>query len=94
MDLARCMRPQILDADLQLRTAYNDAVEAGVERRKLVAYRRQWSKLRKRANADPRSVVAGFHEIVQQLDVARTERRPEDSECPLSEGACAVSNER
>lgn len=76
MDLARCLRPQILDADRQLRTAYNDAVQAGVERRELVAYRRQWSKLRKRANSDPRSVLAGFREIAQQLDAARTGHRP------------------
>jgi uncharacterized protein len=65
------MRPQILDADQQLRAAYNDAVRAGVERRELVAYRRQWSKLRKRANSDPRSVSEGYREIAQQLDATR-----------------------
>jgi hypothetical protein len=80
MDLARCMRPQILEADLQLRTAYDDAVRAGVERRQLAAYRRQWSKLRKRANSDPRSVLFGFREITQQLDAARIARHPVDSE--------------
>jgi hypothetical protein len=94
MDLARCMRPQILDADLQLRTAYDDAFRAGVERRELVAYRRQWSKLRKRANSDPRGVLVGFREITQQLDAARTDRQAGDSECGLSGGACTVSNDR
>lgn len=94
MDLARCMRPQILDADQQLRTAYNDAVQAGVEKRQLAAYRRQWSKLRKRANSDPRSVLAGFREIAQQLDAARTTRQAQDSECRLSGDLCAVSDDQ
>lgn len=88
MDLARCMRPHILDADLQLRTAYDDAARAGVKRRELVAHRRQWSKLRKRANSDPRRVLAGFREIAQQLDVARAGMNPEDSECGFAGGVC------
>jgi uncharacterized protein YecT (DUF1311 family) len=94
MDLARCMRPQILDADQQLRTAYNDAFRAGVERRELVAYRRQWSKLRKRANSDPRNVLVGYREIAQKLDAARAGRSAEESECQLSEGVCAVPHDR
>lgn len=80
MDLARCMRPQILEADQQLRTAYDDAFRAGVKRRELLTYRRQWSKLRKRANSDPRSVLVGFREIAQQLDAARTGIHQEESE--------------
>lgn len=80
MDLARCIRPQILDADLQLRTAYNNAARAGVKRRELVAYRRQWAKLRKRANSDPRSVLVGFREIAQQLDAAHAGSDLGDSE--------------
>lgn len=86
-DLARCMRPQILDADLQLRTAYHEAARAGVKRRELLTYRRQWSKLRKRANSDPHSVLAGFREIAQQLDVARSGSDPADSECRSSSSA-------
>ena len=93
MDLARCMRPQIVDADLRLRTAYNQAAEAGVKRRKLVVYRREWSKLRKQTNSDPRRVLAGFHEIARELDVARTGFRPEGSECRLSKRVCAVSDD-
>jgi uncharacterized protein len=68
------MRPQVVDADLQLRSAYNDAVRAGVDRRVLVAYRRQWSKLRNKANSDPHSVVVGYRQIAQQLDAARNGR--------------------
>lgn len=72
LDLARCMRPQVLDADQRLRDAYQDAVQAGVDRRVLVTYRRQWSKLRGRANSDPRGVTTGYRQIARQLDVART----------------------
>ncbi|MET0588508.1 MAG: hypothetical protein ABWZ75_08300 [Novosphingobium sp.] len=72
MDLATCMRPQILDADRQLRTAYNDAVRAGVDRRVLANYRRQWSSLRKLAVSDPRDVSLGYRDIAQQLDARRT----------------------
>jgi hypothetical protein len=74
LDLARCMRPQVIDADQKLRNAYNDAIRAGVDRRVLVAYRRQWSKLRNHANSDPRSVVVGYRQIAQHLDAARTGR--------------------
>lgn len=94
MDLARCMRPQILDADLQLRNAYNDAVKAGVKRRELVTHRRQWSKLRKRANSDPRGVLVGFREITQQLDAARISSHPGDSECQFSSSGCAGANDQ
>lgn len=93
MDLARCMRPQILEADLQLRTAYDEAARAGVKRRELAAHRRKWSKLRKRANSDPRGVLAGFREIAQQLDAARAAHLLE-SECQLPGGACAVPDDR
>ncbi|MCJ8156978.1 hypothetical protein [Sphingomonas sp. LaA6.9] len=78
MELARCMRPQILAADRQLRNAYNDAVRSGVDRRTLVAYHRQWSKLRRRANSDPRSVTAGYRQMAEQLDATRTGGRAGD----------------
>jgi uncharacterized protein YecT (DUF1311 family) len=71
-DLAWCMRPQVLDADRQLRDAYQEAVRAGVDRSLLSNYRRQWSKLRGRANSDPRSVTGGYRQMAQQLDAART----------------------
>ena len=76
LDLARCMRPQVLDADRQLRTAYRDAVRSGVDRRTLAGYRRQWSKLRKQANSDPRSVTTGYRQMAEELDASRTARRP------------------
>jgi hypothetical protein len=72
MDLARCMRPQVVDADQQLRSAYQDAVRAGVDRHMLANYRRKWSKLRNQANSNPRGLVVGYHQITQQLDAART----------------------
>ncbi len=78
LDLARCMRPQILDADQQLRTAYQDAVRSGVDKRVLSGYRRQWKKLRSRANSDPRSVESGYRAMARQLDAARTVRRADD----------------
>jgi hypothetical protein len=74
LDLARCMRPQILDADQELRNAYYDATRAGVDRRELSAYRRQWSRLRKQANSDPRGVEFGYRQMAKQLDAARTVR--------------------
>lgn len=73
--LARCMRPQILDVDRLLRDAYQDAIRAGVDRRVLIAYRRQWSRLRGRANSDPRSVAIGYRRMAQQLAAERTGRR-------------------
>lgn len=74
LDLARCMRPQILDADQQLRDAYQQAIQAGVDRHVLADYRRQWSKLRKRAISDPHSVTTGYRQMARQLDAARTGR--------------------
>jgi hypothetical protein len=71
-DLAWCMRPQLLDADRQLRDAYHQASQTGVDRRVLSSYRRQWSKFRRQANSDPRRVTAGFREMAQRLDAERT----------------------
>jgi uncharacterized protein len=68
------MRPQVLDADQQLRSAYQDAIRAGVDRHVLATYRRQWSKLRSRANSDPRGLTSGYRQMAQQLDAARTGR--------------------
>jgi uncharacterized protein YecT (DUF1311 family) len=74
LDLARCMRPQVVDADQQLRDAYHDAVRAGVDRRVLVAYRRQWSRLRDLANTDPQLVVGSYRQIARELDAERASR--------------------
>jgi uncharacterized protein YecT (DUF1311 family) len=74
LDLARCMRPQVVDADQQLRSAYHDAVRAGVDRRVLVAYRRQWSRLRDLANTDPQLVVGSYRQIARELDAERASR--------------------
>jgi hypothetical protein len=73
-DLAKCMRPQILNVDRLLRAAYHDAARAGVDRRVLATYRRQWSSLRSRANSDPRHVELGYRRMARQLDAARTSR--------------------
>jgi hypothetical protein len=70
--LARCMRPQVLAADRQLRRAYRHAVRQGVDREVLVAYRDEWSSLRRKANKDPHRVVAAYRRLAGQLDSART----------------------
>lgn len=75
LDLARCMRPQILDADRRLRTAYHEAVRSGVDRRVLGAYRREWKKLRRRANSDPRGVEVGYRQMARELDSTRDVKR-------------------
>jgi hypothetical protein len=62
------MRPEILTADRQLRSAYNDAVRAGVDPRVLGAYRRQWWRMRGEAIDDPRGVAAGYHQMANDLD--------------------------
>lgn len=72
IDLAWCMRPQIVSADRQLRNAYKNAVRAGVGRRALIAYRERWSRLRGQAMSDPRRVAFGYREMAQELDAART----------------------
>ncbi|HEX7929727.1 MAG TPA: hypothetical protein VF470_02300 [Sphingomicrobium sp.] len=77
LPLARCMRPQILDADRQLRDAYDDAVRGGVDRQVLVAYQRQWSVMRQRALSDPRGVAANYRQMALELD-AQTDRRADD----------------
>lgn len=76
--LARCMRPEILDADRQLRDAYHDAVRAGVERDALVAYRRQWSMMRQRAISDPRGVAAGYRQMADELYALQADLRADD----------------
>lgn len=76
--LARCMRPQILAADRQLRDAYDDAVRAGVERQVLVHYRRQWSIMRQRAISDPRSVAAGYRQMAEELYALQSDGREDE----------------
>lgn len=77
-ELARCMRPQLVQADSQLRDAYYDAVHAGVDRGLLVAYRNRWAKLRDRALTDPRQVTARYRQMAQELDSARVSSRDPD----------------
>lgn len=74
-NFAWCMRPQLLEADRHLRSAYYYAARAGVDRRVLVAYRREWSRLRSRANSNPRLVTVGYRQMARQLGTARPGRR-------------------
>ena len=67
---ARCMRPQVLAADRQLREAYAKAVRAGVDRSMLVAYRNRWNRIRDDAISDPGYVTATFQSMAQRLDAA------------------------
>lgn len=78
LDLARCMRPQILDADRELRDAYYDAVRVGVERHVLVAYQREWSIMRHRAISDPRSVADDYRQMADELNALQPDRRADD----------------
>jgi hypothetical protein len=68
LELARCMEPEMLAADRQLRHAYDNAVRSGVPSHVLIDYRRQWSRMRSRAIYDPRSVAAGYRQMAEELD--------------------------
>jgi len=68
--LARCMRPQVLAADRELREAYENAVRAGVDRDMLVAYRNRWNRVRGDAVYDPTYVTATFQQMAHRLDAA------------------------
>jgi len=73
MDRARCMRPQVMDADRRLRSAYLDAMQAGVDPRTLTSYHRRWSRIRRQANSDPAYVAASFDQMARQLGAAQRE---------------------
>jgi hypothetical protein len=62
------LEPEILAGDQQLRHAYDNAVRSGVASRVLVAYRRQWSRMRSRAMYDPRNVAAGYRQLAEKLN--------------------------
>jgi hypothetical protein len=71
LDRARCMRPQLLRADEQLRDAYARATRAGVKRSMLKSYRNRWSRLLDQSNSDPAHVTSSLQEMAQQLDAKR-----------------------
>lgn len=68
LERARCMRPDILDADRRLRRAYAEAIRQGVERRFLIEHQRRWARLRNRAIRDPDHVLEGYGELAGALE--------------------------
>lgn len=68
LERARCLRPDILDADRRLRRAYAEAIRQGVERPFLVEHQRRWARLRKQAIRDPDDVLEGYGELAGALE--------------------------
>jgi hypothetical protein len=64
-------------ADDHLRGAYATAIRAGVDRRTLEGVHSDWSRLRRRANKDPESLIRGYGLLTQQLraEAQRASRR-------------------
>jgi len=68
---ARCMRPHILRADREMRSAYASATRAGVDRRTLKSYRNRWSRVLEESNSDPVYVTASLEEMTRRLHAKR-----------------------
>jgi uncharacterized protein len=64
-------------ADDRLRTAYDRAAAAGVDRRIMVGIRSDWKELRGRANHDPQALIRGYALLTQELraETGRMRRR-------------------
>jgi len=73
-DRAWCQHDRALAADEALRDAYADAVRAGVRRSAMVDVRRDWSRLRKRANKDPAALIDGYADLTGNLRRLTRER--------------------
>ena len=74
---AWCLRGAVVAADDRLRAAYATAIRAGVDHRTLEGVRSDWSRLRRRANKDPESLIRGYGLLTQQLraEAGRGRRR-------------------
>ena len=72
---AWCLRPAVLQADSTLREAYAVAIDAGVDRKMLKAYRSSWSRLRRKAPDDPRQVIDGYERMARELQSEALQRR-------------------
>lgn len=64
---AWCLHGEVVAADDRLRDAYAAATRAGVDRTILVNARNDWSRLRRRANKDPRALIQGYADLTEML---------------------------
>ena len=67
-----CMHADIVNADRELRMAYERAVDDGVSEQVLYRYQVRWSRLLDRAYSDPDRVTAVLGSMARQLDDEQT----------------------
>jgi hypothetical protein len=70
-----CSYAQVQAADQRLRTAYADAVQAGVSRGEIGAARDRWSTTRRWSAHDPIRLVADYGDIADDLNRAAARAR-------------------
>lgn len=63
----RCSYAEVMAADRRLRAAYERAARSGVSRAELVAYRRQWDRMRRREADRPQRLVNGYASMASEL---------------------------
>lgn len=71
LERSRCMRPQIIDADMELRRVYARATRAGVSPRMLNSYNRRWSRLLEKSTSDPDEVMRKLRDMARKLEAER-----------------------
>jgi hypothetical protein len=71
----RCSHTDLMAADRRLRAAYSRAVDAGVPRPVLVAYRNRWANLRHDAVYQPGRVAMGYGAMAGDLNRMADRRR-------------------
>jgi hypothetical protein len=69
--LARCLWPDVMQADRELRRAYDRAARDGVARSMMVSFRNRWSDLRHDARREPEKVITAYRRMTSDLDGAR-----------------------
>lgn len=67
---AACSREDVLAADRDLRQAYDRAIDAGVDRGRLVSIRNRWARLRADESDRPDELLAGYADLADRLDRA------------------------
>jgi uncharacterized protein YecT (DUF1311 family) len=72
---ARCLRSAVEAADRDLRRAYAEAVDAGVEPSIMNHYRKRWSKLRKRSSDEPAYLIGSYGALTEDLYILTRETR-------------------
>ena len=63
----RCSYDEVMAADRRLRAAYARAARSGVSRAELVAYRRQWDRMRRADSDRPQRLVRGYGSMTSEL---------------------------